>query len=100
TAAVHLPRDLRRERQPRLLVDRQRVHVGADADRRPGLAAIDQRDDAGLANGLTKRNAELLEKARDCLGGLVLLERELRVFMQLATQRDQLGGKLLDTRGD
>ena len=39
-AGVHLARNLRRKRQAGRLVDRQRVHVGTDRDRRSRLAAL------------------------------------------------------------
>ena len=95
-AGVHLSRQLRRERQPGLLVDRQRVHVGADADGLAGLRAFDHGDHAGLADAAAELDAQLPEEGGHRLRGLMLLERELGVLVQLAPQRHQLGGSTLD----
>ena len=46
-AGVHDAGVLRCERQPGVLLDRQRVHVGADRERGPGRAADEAPDDAG-----------------------------------------------------
>jgi hypothetical protein len=74
---VHLPRDLRRERQPGRLAHRQRVHVGADRDGRARLAAFEHGDDAGAANAGAEWNGELGQEFLHALRRLVLLERKL-----------------------
>ena len=43
--------------KPRLLMDRQRVHVGADHEGGAGPAAFDGADDAGPANARLVRDA-------------------------------------------
>jgi hypothetical protein len=52
-AGVHRAVDLRHEVEPGRLLDRQRVHVGPEEDRRSGRAAVDQRSD-GLSEPETR----------------------------------------------
>ena len=59
-AAVVLGADLRRERQPGLFDHGQGVHVGAEGDHRAGLAALEDADDAGLADARPDVEAEPL----------------------------------------
>ena len=89
-ARVHLARDLRRVRQAVRLAHRQRVHVGANRDRGSRLAAFEQGNDAGPAHVGAKRNAARGQKFLHALRGLVLLERELRMRVDLAPQRDHV----------
>jgi len=94
TAGVHLPRHLGGERHTALLEDRQRVHVGADADRGAGLRAVDHGDDARLADAAAVLDAEFVEKAAHRFRGLVLLEGKLGMLMQLAAQCHELARAL------
>ena len=79
-AAVHPAVVARLVRELVLLLHRQRVHVGAQADgaaARVGPAAHD-RDDARLADAGVMLDAERGEALADDLRGAVLLEAELR----------------------
>ena len=49
-AGMHHTGILRSVRQPRVFGDRQRIHVGAQADAALGVAARQGRDDAVAAN--------------------------------------------------
>ena len=62
-----------------LLVDRQRVHVGAQADRPLAGAGAQHPDHAGLADAAVGLDAEGLETVGHQRGGAVLLEGKLRV---------------------
>jgi hypothetical protein len=53
------------------------------------LRAVQHRDDAGAGDAGTAADAEALEKPLDAACGFALLERELRLFVQAAPQRDQ-----------
>ncbi len=79
------------ERQAGLLLDRQRVHVGADRQHRARAAALDQADDAGLADAGLVGDAETGQFARDHAGGADLLEAELGVGVDIAADLDQPG---------
>ena len=89
-ARVHLARDLRRVVEARGLAHRQRVHVGANRHRRPGLAAFEHGHDAGAADACTERNAARGEERLHALRGLALLERELGVRVDGAAQCDHV----------
>ena len=74
-------------------LDRQRVHVGADRDRRPGLAAFEHARRCPVLpmpvrHGMPSRGRNACTRCR----GFVLLERELRMLVDRAPQRDQLVG--------
>ena len=99
-AGVHLPRQLGRERQAGLLVDRQRVHVGADADRAAGPRALQHRDHAGLPDAGFHGQSELLEEVRYGFRRLMLLERELGMLMEALAQRGELGSEPRRDLGD
>ena len=60
----YVPVRLRGERQRHLLGDRQRVHVGAQRDPRPGLAALEQRDHAGVGDAGAHFEAERAQVRR------------------------------------
>ena len=77
------------ERQAGLLLDRQRVHVGADGEHRAGAAALDQADDPGAADAGLVADAETGEFARDDAGGADLLEAEFRMGVDVAADLDQ-----------
>ncbi len=97
-AAVHQALEARLVREVVLLLHRQRVHVGAQADRAAaavGAPAHDS-DHAGLADPRVVLDAEVGEALADDLGGAMLLEAELRVHVQVAAQRLELGVPALD----
>ena len=56
------------------LDDGQRVHVGAQHQRRPRLAAVEVGDHAGAADTGAHREAEVGAALRDQLGGIAFLE--------------------------
>src|SRR5260370_583657 len=96
----HSPRCLRGERQAGRLEERRRVHAGADADGGSGFAALNHRHDTGLADAALEFNTDLRQERGDSLRRLMLLERELRMLVQLAAQRHELLGSSLDDLGD
>ncbi len=76
------------------LVHRQRVHVGAQADRAAAVLRRSPRnhgDDPGLADVAVMLDAERGELARDDLDGAVLLEAQLGMRVQVAPQGGQCG---------
>ena len=77
------------EGQPGFLVDRQRVHVGADGERRARPAALDRAHDAGAAEAGAVRDAEPRELGRDDAGGARFLEAQLGMGVDVAAQRNQ-----------
>ena len=72
-----------------LLLDRQRVHVGADRQHGARTAALDQADDAGPADAGLVAMPSRVEFARHDAGGAHLLEAEFRMGMDVATDLDQ-----------
>ena len=94
-AAVHEAAAARAPGELVLLVHRQRVHVGAQADRFgrwPVCRAADHADDAGLADaGRAPRRRRQTRSACDhARRGAVLLEAELGMRVQVAAERRQL----------
>ena len=77
------------ERQPGLLLDRQRVHVGADGQYRTGSAAFDQADDPGASNACLVADAETGQFARDDAGSAHLLAAQFGMGMDVAADFDQ-----------
>ncbi len=73
------------------LVDRQRVHVGADREHGARAAAFDQADDTGAGDAGLVLDAEALELAGDDAGGADLLEGELGVGVEVAADLDEAG---------
>ena len=82
---VDAPRG-RRVGEAGALLDRKAVHVGAEPDHRP-LAVRDRGGDARLAETLHELQAELGELLRDDPRGARLLERELRMPVQVGVER-------------
>ena len=85
TAGVHLARHRRFIRQAGLFLDRQRIHVGAQADDfAAGLAAADDADHAGAADaGNHLVAAEAFELVGDRGRGAVHVVAELRMGMKI-----------------
>ena len=76
--------------QAGLLGHRQPVHVGAQHDDGAG-PVLHHRDDAGAADALGHREAQLARDRRQLGGGLVFLEAELGIGVEVAVERHQLG---------
>ena len=79
------------ERKVDFLGDRQRIHVGADRELRAGLAALQDAGDAGVRDAGAHLVAELLELARNELRRAHLAVAELRMLVQVAPPRGDLG---------
>ena len=76
----------------RPLLERERVHIGAQADRAlAGKAAADRRDDAGAADALRHLDAPFAKLAADERGGAVLLHSELGMGMDVAPDLREFG---------
>ncbi len=78
------------------LLDRQRIHVGAEADAAGRVAAPDGADDAGLGEAAMHLAAELLELGGDEVGRAALLESELGMGVDVAAEARQFRLKLED----
>jgi hypothetical protein len=78
-------------------VDRQRIHVGSNADGAARARALEQRHDAGSADAGLERNLKPAEECADSFRRLVLLERQLGVLVQGFAQGYELRRK---ARGD
>ena len=79
----------------------QRVHVGAQARHAAAaaLAPMDHRHHAGLADaGVDVIDAAHPESLHDALGGVVFLEAQLRVSVQIVAQGREIGMKRRDVR--
>jgi hypothetical protein len=92
-AGVHAPLVARAMRDVRRLVDRQAVHVGAQADGAAArrFAARDHADHTGLGDAAMHLDAQARELVRDDARGARLLEGELGMRMQIAAHVAQLG---------
>ena len=84
-------------RKTRLLGDRQRIHVGAQADATPGLLPWRSvADHAGAGNPFVHLETEQAQRRRNDAGGAAFLESEFRMRVQVATQRDEVGHQVVD----
>jgi hypothetical protein len=75
---MHAPLARRAVGESIRLVNRQRVHVGAQTDRPTG-AGTKHPDHAGFADAAVYLQPEIAQLFRDQIGGTVFLEAELRV---------------------
>ena len=91
-ARVHLAGARAAVREGVLLGDRQRVHVGAQADGARAAAVLQDRDDAGRSHAAVDRDAPRRELRGDQVGGALLLEAELGMGVDVAPERGDLGG--------
>ena len=82
--------------EARLLSDRQRIHVGTQADRAGAAALAQCADDAGAGQPFVHLEPEQAQRRGDDAGGAPLLERELGVGVQVAPQHDQIGKQVVD----
>ena len=88
-AGVHQAGIVLANGRPDVLLDRQRVHVGPDGEHRARATALNQADDARLADAGLMGNAEAAQFARDDPGGADLLEAEFGMGVDVATDVDQ-----------
>ena len=88
-AGMHQARLGAGERQAGLLLDRQGVHVRADREHRARPTALDQANDAGLADAGLVGDAKSREFACNDPGGADLLETEFGVGVNVAADFDQ-----------
>ena len=89
-ACVHLSRRLRAVRDGVLLLDRERVHVGAQQHRPPGARAAHGGEHAGAADACARLEPERLQLLRHQRGGALFLEGQLGMGVQVAARRDHL----------
>ena len=66
------------------LLDRQRIHVGAQADRTVAAAVLDDADHAGGAHAAMNRDAPFGQLGGYLVGGAVLGETQFRMCVQVA----------------
>ncbi len=92
-AGVHFPRMPRAIREAVLLIDRQRVHVGAQADGAGAAALAQDADNPGLRQSAMHFQTIRRELAGDDIGGTRLVEGQFRVGVNIVTERDQVGEK-------
>ncbi len=76
---------LARERQAGLFLDRQRIHFGTQHHGRAG-AVLQDRDDAGTGDAGRDFVAQRLDALGQLGGGLVLVESEFRIAVQILVQ--------------
>src|SRR5205823_6834457 len=72
------------------LLDRQRIHIGPEADRAGRSAGPQPADDPGAANAAKNLTAELREPLRNHFGSPLLLEAELGMGMDIAPPARQI----------
>jgi aminopeptidase N len=89
------PADGARVRQAGLLLDGQRVHVGAQHHRRPGAVA-EHADDAGAPDVLGDLETERPQGRRHESGGPPLLPREFRVRVQVLVEAGEPRAELVE----
>src|SRR6185437_4213880 len=77
-------------------LDRQRIHVGAQADRPVGVSRRDHSDDAGPADAFVNVDAPVPHRLRHHGCGAFLFVRQLRMAMQVAAYRAHLPRQLVD----
>ena len=90
-AGVHPTGNLAGMRQAGCLLHRQRVHVGAQADRVLAVAVAQNADDAGLADAAMHLDPPFLQLARDELRGAVLGHAEFRMRVDIAPDVGEFG---------
>ena len=83
-AGVHLAGDGRGMLGPGQLFDRQRVHIGAQADGRPSPLPVDDGNNAGLGDaGMDFVHANLAQPVDDEGGGVVAVKGQLGMLVQM-----------------
>ena len=89
-ASVHLPGVPRAMREGVLFLDRQRVHVSAQANGARSLALAQGADNAGLRQPAVNFQPVGREFARDDVGGPRLVKGEFRMRVNVVADRDQV----------
>ena len=89
-AGMHHARVRRLRRAAGGLQDRQRVHVGAQADRGLAVAVTQHADHAGIADAPMHLDAPFLQLLRDDVGGAMLLQAEFGMGMDVLADVGQL----------
>ena len=82
--------DLRGEGQVDLLLDRERIHVGAQRNHAARLAAFENADHAGVAHAGLHFDAELLQVFGHERRSALLMIRELGILMDVPPPGDHL----------
>ncbi len=104
TAGMHLSRMARAVLEGIEFVERQRVHVGAQADGATAAAGLQAADHAGAGQAAMHRQAERLEFFRHDIGGAPFAEGEFRMGMDVAADgRDagvQIGDQIVEFHVD
>ena len=100
TASVHLALDLRSVRGAGFLVDVQRVEVGAQADRVSAGSAAKHADDAGLRESGVHLEPERAQLVGDERARSRLLERGLRVRVNMVSPGPDFGNECRDFGND
>ena len=77
------------------LLHRQRIHVGAQADRARAAAGAQHPDDAGAPDPAMRFDAERLEPGGNELGGAVLGKGQLRVGVDVLAEGGKMGSLFL-----
>ena len=76
------------EGQPRRLLDRKRIHVGAERDRATRFAALEDAHDARSRHPCADFQLEAAEVIRDEFRGPRLLVAKFRVLVDVPPQHD------------
>ena len=100
TASVHLALDLRSVRGAGFLVDVQCVEVGAQADRVGAGSAAKHADDAGLRESRVDLEPERAQLVGDERARSGLLERGLRVRVNVVSPGPDVGNECRDFGND
>src|ERR1700751_741727 len=96
-AAVEAPWNGGAPFQVGVLLHRQPVHIGAQANAFAAFAlALEHADDAGAAKAAMHLDAPLRELLGDNAGGAHLLEPDLGMGVEVAPNGGQFGGVALD----
>ncbi|MNN29482.1 hypothetical protein D3C81_1430860 [compost metagenome] len=95
-ACMHLARMLRAMAEGVGLLQRQGVHVGAQADGARAAAVADHPDKPGGAEAAMHFDAPRLEVARDHVGRALFFEAEFRMGVDIAADRADFGLRLQD----
>ena len=85
-----------------LFLNRQRVHIRAQRQRRASLVGVEHRDRAGLRGVADHAHAQPFAEIRAALPRAELLPRHFRVLMQIAADVDEFrvdGAGLIEQRG-
>jgi hypothetical protein len=89
-AGMHDARFFRSVFESGFFVDRQRIDIAAHCDAwRFRLRSRDVPDDSGVRNALYVSRAEGVECVYEALGRVLFVPRQLRVTMQVASQREK-----------